>query len=133
LIAGQGTKNMDTSIAYLIGLVIVLALFSVVGAVLIRLGANLITKESVGFGTAFWISFAAFGVGLISQKIFDGVAGPVPAMAIFGTSWLLSANVITYGTEKKKSYGKALALTAVQFLGLMMIAAVIAVSFIALK
>jgi hypothetical protein len=124
---------MDTAISYLVGLVIMLALLGVIGAVLIRFGATLITKEKVAFGKAFWISFAAFGAGLAAQKIFADGAGPVPALAIFATSWLLSANVITYGTEKEKSYSKALALTAVQFLGLMMIAAVIAVSFIALK
>jgi len=124
---------MDTAISYLIGFVIMLALLGVIGAVLIRFGANLITNERVAFGKAFWISFAAFGVGFVAQRIFADGAAPVPALAIFATSWLLSANVITYGVERKKSYSKALALTAVQFLGLMMIAAVIAVSFIALK
>src|SRR5262249_33435216 len=124
---------MDIVTGYLIGSVILLAVVSVIGAVLMRLGASLITKEQGAFGKAFWVSFAAFGVGLVCQKILDGRAGPVPGLAIFATSWLLSANVITYGTEKRKSYGKALALTAVQFLGLMMIAAVIAVSFIALR
>ena len=124
---------MDIFVAYLIGMVLMLSLVSVIGALLIRLGARLITKEPVAFSKAFWISFAAFGVGLLTQKVLGGIAGPVPAVAIFGTSWLLSANVITYGAEKRKSYGKALALTAVQFLGLMMIAAVIAVSFIALR
>lgn len=124
---------MDIFFAYLIGMVIVLSMISVIGAALIRFGARLITKEPVAFGKAFWISFAAFAVGLLAQKILGGVAGPVPALAIFGTSWLLSANVITYGDEKKKSYGRALALTAVQFLGLMLIVAVIAVSVIALR
>ena len=123
---------MDVIISYLIGMVLVLSLVSVIGAYLIRLGAGLITKEPVAFGKAFWISFAAFGVGLVVQKILGGVAGPVPAIAIFGTSWLLSANVITYGDEKTKSYGKALALTTVQFVGVMTIAALIAVSMIAI-
>jgi hypothetical protein len=117
----------------MIGLVIVLVAISVMGAVFIRFGARLITKESVAFGKAFWISFAAFAVGFLAQKVLGGVAGPVPAIAIFGTSWLLSANTITFGAEQHKSYGKALALTAVQFLGLMMIAAAIAVSVIALR
>lgn len=123
---------MDIFFAYLIGLVLAVSAVSVIGALLIRLGANLITKEPVAFGKAFWISFGSFGVGLVVQKILGGVAGPVPAIAIFGTSWLLIANAVTYGAEKKKSYGKALALTAVQFLGLMIIAAVIAVSIIAI-
>jgi hypothetical protein len=124
---------MDITIAYFIGILLALSTASVISAVLIRLGAKLITKEQVGFAKPFWISFIAFGVGFSMQKLLDSVSGPLPVLAIFGTSWLLSANVITYGIEKQKSYAKALALTAVQFLGLMMIAAVIAVSFIALR
>jgi hypothetical protein len=119
--------------AYLLGMVLMLSVVSVIGAALIRLGGRLITTERVGFGKAFWISFAAFGIGLMTQKILGEVAPPLPALSIFGTSWLLSANVITYGADKQKSYGRALALTAVQFLGLMLIAAVIAVSVIALR
>jgi len=124
---------VDIILGYLIGVLLMVSVISIIGALLIRLGARLITKEPVAFGTAFWISFAAFAVGFFSQKVLGGVAGPVPAIAIFGTSWLLSANTITFGAEQHRSYGKALALTAVQFIGLMMIAAVIAVSVIALR
>jgi hypothetical protein len=124
---------MDITLSYLIGLALMLSLVSLISAVLVRLGARAILQEQVGFRKAFWVSFAAFGIGLFLQKVIGEAAGPFSAIAIFGACWLIGANVFRFGVDKQKSYAKTLALTAAQFLGLMTIAAAIAVTFVALR
>jgi len=75
---------MDITLSYLIGLALMLSLVSLISAVLVRLGARAILQEQVGFRKAFWVSFAAFGIGLFLQKVIGEAAGPFSAIAIFG-------------------------------------------------
>ncbi len=117
----------------IIGLLLGFALISVIGAILIRAGAKLVTTESVGFGRAFWITFIALIVSYVVQFALGNVFAPLPAVSMFLTTWLLCANVVARGEQGQKSYAKALAVTSIQFLGLMLIVVVIAVTFIAFR
>jgi hypothetical protein len=117
----------------IIGLLIGFALVSVVGALLIRLAVKLVTRTSIGFSGPFWISFISLVVAYVVQQILGGVFAPLPALSMFLTTWLLCANVVGRGENGQRSYTKALAVTAIQFTGLMLIVAMIAVSFIALQ
>jgi hypothetical protein len=67
------------------------------------------------------------------QLVLGGIFAPLPAISLFLTTWLLCANVVARGEQGQKSYAKALAVTCVQFVGLMLIVAVIAVSVIAFQ
>ena len=117
----------------IIGLVIGFSIISVIGAILLRAGASLVTKESIGFAGPFWITFISLIVAYVMQIVLGGFFAPLPAISMFATTWLLCANVVARGEQGQKSYVKALAVTSVQFVGLMLIVAVIAVSFIALQ
>jgi len=116
----------------IVGFLIGISLVSVIGAVLLRFGARFVTKTPVGFSKPFWITFASVTIAYMVQLLLGRVLAPLPAVSMFVTTWLFCTSLVGRGEDGANSYAKALAIASIQFVGLMLIVAVIAVSMIAI-
>lgn len=128
-------------VAYLIGLLIPIAVLSVLGASFIRLGARIVVKRSVSFGKAFWITFVSVLAAFITQKMLLGSgAGPSssaiavgPPIIFFLISWFLTSGLIrNVAEEERPLYGRGLAVTAIQSGCMLVVVAVVVVGIFAL-
>ena len=124
-------------IGFLIGFLAVAAAVSAISAVLIGLGTRIFTKQPIPFAKRFWISFTAVVTALALQWILQAIGvsflAPVPAIAFFAVSWLLTTRFLN--TERETQSGnavKGLLVTVVQSFSLLLIGLVIVFAVVGL-
>jgi hypothetical protein len=130
-------------IAYFIGYLITILIFSLLNTAILRFAANIILKRMPSFKKAFYISFASSNVfyfgGIIASWLRRANMGSVlnseplsgrfdsslinilPFLVFMFVCWILNSNYLPNAELRSIGFGKGLAVTAVQSVFLIII------------
>lgn len=117
------------------GYAVGIAIVSAVSALLLKLGAKLIVKKSVGFVAAFVISFISFLIAIFVQNLTmhktEAVWAVAPGIVFFISCWLLNAQFLKYDNEKGEvNYGKTFVVTLFQCVTLFVALIILSMVFV---